>query len=70
MIMTPTPPTPPATLTPGPVLIHCWRRQGIGDGVWHWYVDATGQIVVCGINRAACEAALKGQGYTIQEATE
>ena len=58
-----------ATATPPSkgVLTHCWRRQGIGDGIWHWYPDADGQIIVCGTNRAACEAAAKAEGYEIKE---
>jgi hypothetical protein len=35
---------------------------------WHWYVDGKGEIQACGLNQKAIEAALRGLGYTIQEA--
>jgi hypothetical protein len=37
---------------------------------WHWYTDEAGNIEACGLNQQAIEAALRGQGYTIQEAAE
>ena len=68
MIMEPTPATPPATGTPGPVLTHCCRSIGMQRQQWHWYVDGKGEIQACGLNQKAIEAALRGLGYTIQEA--